>query len=253
MAQQQVKSKQRVADFGEVNTAEREVNAMLDLVKPETERIDSRFLEPACGDGNFCAEILRRKLAVCKRKYGKLPEDYGRESMMAVGSIYGVDILADNAAACRERLYSIWENEYTAVCKRRRETPSEDICQSVCFMLSRNIICGNALTMMEVDELGKDTSQPIVFSQWSQLRNPITGLWMFKREDSRFDDTLREAQEQIEPDKIPIKEQPKQQNDEPEQMTFGDFASLSPDKDDVSRPVREYPPIYYREVWKYGD
>ena len=69
--EKQVKSKQRVADHGEVFTAEREVNAMLDLVKQETERIDSRFLEPACGDGNFLSEILRRKLAVVKRSYGK--------------------------------------------------------------------------------------------------------------------------------------------------------------------------------------
>ena len=72
----QVKSKQRVADHGEVFTADREVNAMLDLVKQETERIDSRFLEPACGDGNFLAEILRRKLAVVKANYRKSPADY---------------------------------------------------------------------------------------------------------------------------------------------------------------------------------
>ena len=72
----QVKSKQRVADHGEVFTAEREVNAMLDLVKQETERIDSRFLEPACGDGNFLAEILRRKLAVVKANYRRNPADY---------------------------------------------------------------------------------------------------------------------------------------------------------------------------------
>ena len=74
----QVKSKQRVADHGEVFTAEREVNAMLDLVKQETERIDSRFLEPACGDGNFLAEILRRKLAVVKARYKNNIADYER-------------------------------------------------------------------------------------------------------------------------------------------------------------------------------
>ena len=76
--EKQVKSKQRVADHGEVFTAEREVNAMLDLVKQETERIDSRFLEPACGDGNFLSEILRRKLAVVKRRHGRSAADYGR-------------------------------------------------------------------------------------------------------------------------------------------------------------------------------
>ena len=120
MADRQVKSKQRVADHGEVFTAEREVNAMLDLVKQETERIDSTFLEPACGDGNFLAEILRRKLAVVKREY--YPRrgscyDYELQAMKAVMSIYGVDILQDNVEACRERLFQIFDTEYTAACK----------------------------------------------------------------------------------------------------------------------------------------
>ena len=87
---EQVKSKQRVADHGEVFTNEREVNAMLDMVKQETERIDSRFLEPACGDGNFLAEILRRKLAVVTQRYGKNPRDWEKYAFVAVGSIYGV-------------------------------------------------------------------------------------------------------------------------------------------------------------------
>ena len=79
----QIKSKERVRERGEVFTAEREVNAMLDLVKDETERIDSTFLEPACGDGNFLAEILRRKLAVCERVYGKNAADYEKYSFYA--------------------------------------------------------------------------------------------------------------------------------------------------------------------------
>ena len=73
MENQQVRSKQRVSDYGEVFTAAREVNAMLDLVKDETQRIDSRFLEPACGEGAFLTEILRRKLAVVKSRYKKNP------------------------------------------------------------------------------------------------------------------------------------------------------------------------------------
>lgn len=112
MAEKQVKSRQRVADHGEVFTAEREVRAMCDLVKSETERIESRFLEPACGNGNFLAEVLRRKLAVVKSRYGKSPSDYERYSVLAVTSIYGVDILADNAQECRERLFALWNEEY---------------------------------------------------------------------------------------------------------------------------------------------
>lgn len=112
----QVKSKQRVADYGEVFTAEREVKAMCDLVKDETERIDSRFLEPACGEGAFLIEILRRKLAVVRKKYSRSITDYEKNSLLAVSSLYGVDILADNAKACRERLFEIWDSEYKAVC-----------------------------------------------------------------------------------------------------------------------------------------
>ena len=108
--EKQVKSKERVADRGEVFTAEREVKAMCDLVKDETERIDSRFLEPACGDGNFLAEILRRKLAVVKNKYRKSTYDYEMYSVLAVTSIYGVDIMLDNVQDCRERLFKIWDS-----------------------------------------------------------------------------------------------------------------------------------------------
>ena len=118
LAARQVKSKQRVADHGEVFTADREVNAMLDLVKQETERIDSRFLEPACGDGNFLAEILRRKLAVVKRKYGKSPYEYERYAVVAATSIYGVDIMQDNVDDCRVRMFEIWDKEYTQNCKK---------------------------------------------------------------------------------------------------------------------------------------
>ena len=103
----QTKSKQRVTDHGEVFTAEREVKAMCDLVKRETERIESRFLEPACGNGNFLAEVLSRKLAVVKSRYGKNPPDYEKYSVIAVTSIYGVELLPDNAAECRARLFDL--------------------------------------------------------------------------------------------------------------------------------------------------
>ena len=113
----QIKSKERVAAHGEVFTAEREVNAMLDLVKQETERIDSRFLEPACGTGNFLVKILERKLDVVKKKYRRSPLDFERNSVLALSSIYGVDILADNAETCRDRLFKIWNKAYKSVCK----------------------------------------------------------------------------------------------------------------------------------------
>ena len=103
----QIKSKERVAQRGEVFTAEREVNAMLDLVANECLRPDSRFLEPACGDGNFLSAILKRKLAELRRKYKKSPRDYEKQAIVAIGSLYGVDIMNDNVEVCRERLFSI--------------------------------------------------------------------------------------------------------------------------------------------------
>ena len=160
----QVKSKQRVADHGEVFTAEREVKAMCDLVADECLRIDSRFLEPACGDGNFLAEILKRKLTVVTKKYKKLAYDWERNSLLALGSLYGVDILADNASVCRERLFGIWDDEYKAVCKSECNDETRNSARCI---LEHNIICGNALTLMTVDENQVDTEIPIVFSEWT--------------------------------------------------------------------------------------
>ena len=136
---QQIKSRERVTNHGEVFTAAREINAMLDLVKTETERIESRFLEPACGNGNFLAEILRRKLAVVKRKYGGplTQPDFEMWSVIAVMNIYGVELLTDNAAACRERLFTIWDEAYQNNCKNA----VDDECQAaVRYILERNIL-----------------------------------------------------------------------------------------------------------------
>ncbi|MDY4588699.1 MAG: hypothetical protein SPD47_09635 [Oscillospiraceae bacterium] len=162
--EQQVKSRKRVADHGEVFTAEREVKAMCDLVKPETERIDSRFLEPACGDGNFLSEVLARKMAVVRKKYRRSVVDYEMNSLLAVSSLYGVDILADNVEACRQRLFDLWDKEYRSVCKKEC---NDNMRRAIRFILGRNIVCGNALTLMCVDENAQDTSEPIVFSEWA--------------------------------------------------------------------------------------
>ena len=130
----QVKSKERVADHGEVFTNEREVNAMLDLVKQETERIESRFLEPACGEGAFLKEILRRKLEVVKNRYKKSPYDYERYAVLALSSIYGVDILEDNTEICRQNLYDIWNSKYTKYAKDQ----ANDQCREVAkFILKK--------------------------------------------------------------------------------------------------------------------
>lgn len=169
----QVKSKKRVTDHGEVFTSEREVNAMLDLVKQETERIDSRFLEPACGNGNFLAEVLRRKLAVVEAKYKKSQLDYERYAIIAISSIYGVDILEDNAQECRERLFNIFDEQYTKLYKNERK---EECRASVKFLFKRNILWGDAL-----DFTNPVTKEPIVFSEWSTVNGN-----MLKRRDYVF-------------------------------------------------------------------
>lgn len=176
MVAKQIKSRKRVVDHGEVFTSGCEVNAMLDLVKQETERIDSRFLEPACGDGNFLTEILCRKLSVVKKKYRKSPIDYEKNAVLAATSIYGVDILYDNVEACRKRMFNIWNKEYTAVCK----TEANDDCrEAVKFIFKRNILCGDALSMKTL------VGEPIVFSEWAF----ITGFNL-QRSDYRLDKLL---------------------------------------------------------------
>ncbi len=170
---QQVKSKKRVTDHGEVFTAEREVNAMLDLVKQETERIDARFLEPACGNGNFLIEVLRRKLAIVKERYAKNQLEYERYAVTAVSSIYGVDILQDNVSECRKRLLDFFNVEYTAIFKNERKI---ECCRSVDYILQKNILWGDALSMKTPDE----RAEPIVFSEWSF----VTGSQIKRRDFS---------------------------------------------------------------------
>ncbi|MFN5576949.1 MAG: hypothetical protein ACK5BH_11725, partial [Bacteroidota bacterium] len=123
--------------------------AMLDLVKHETERIDSRFLEPACGNGNFLAEVLRRKLKVVDQRYGNIQMDWERYAVIAVSSIYGVDILEDNAKECRERLYIIFDDFYTALFMDK----CKDECRrSIRFLFDRNILWGDALDFTNKDD-----------------------------------------------------------------------------------------------------
>ena len=173
MNSKQVKSKKRVADHGEVFTNEREVNAMLDLVKHETERIESRFLEPTCGTGYFLAEVIRRKLNVVDSRYSKSQLEWERYAVLAVSSIYGVDILEDNAQECRERLFKIFDERYTTHFKDKCK---DDCRKSIHFLLKRNILLGDAL-----DYTNPDTKEPIVFSEWSAVNGS-----MLKRRDYMF-------------------------------------------------------------------
>jgi len=168
-----IKSKQRVRDHGEVFTPDFIVNDMLDLVKNETERIDSRFLEPACGDGNFLAPVLERKLEVVKKKYGSSQTEFERMAFLAASSIYGVELLQDNVEACIERLFDIVNDIYSKLYKDKRK---DDFIKSIRFVLNRNILQGDALTLKKTD--GKEY---IIFSEWSLANGSL-----IKRRDFQY-------------------------------------------------------------------
>lgn len=171
--EQQVKTKMRVTDYGEVFTSDREVNAMLDLVKQETERIDSRFLEPACGNGNFLAEVLKRKLAVVENRYRTSQVEWERNSLIAISSIYGVDILEDNTLECQERLFDLFSKSYLKVFDTKYKL---ELLTSVKFILSKNIIWGDATSYCI-----PYTSKPIIFCEWTPIGDLIQRKdWVFE-------------------------------------------------------------------------
>jgi len=219
-AVRQIKSKERVAEHGEVFTDEREVNAMLDLVKDESSRIESRFLEPACGNGNFVIEVLNRKLVTVRKKYGRSPSDYEKFSIIAVSSIYGVDILEDNVKECRKRLYDFWNRHYTEICGSESR---EEVRKAAKYIIRHNILHGDALTML------KNNGEPIVFAQWDlAMGNKLQRL------DYRLDSLMRT------------------QDEDQMELDFG-MQEWNTDRDadtSISEPVKKYPLVNYWEVQK---
>ncbi len=214
----QVKSKDRVAEHGEVFTNEREVNAMLDLVKQETERIDSRFLEPACGEGAFLKEILRRKLEVARRESKNKAYDYEIKSIQALTSVYGIDILEDNTEICRQNLYNIWNTEYTKHAKKQ----ANDRCREIAkFILKKNIICGDALNLRTL------TGEPIIFAEWVFNSSDTV-----KRRDFKLNDLLEAEEEQI-------------------SIFMLEWEFDEDIQKYIPKPIKEYPPTYYMRLNDY--
>lgn len=211
----QVKSRRRVADHGEVFTNPREVNAMLDLVKDESERIDSRFLEPACGDGNFLIEILRRKLTTVRSRYPKGSADCRKYALQAISSIYGIELLPDNASQCRSRLY-----DYVASLKKEWQSESDqdnaDFIANVRYLLQRNIVQGDALTYTAAD------GRPIVFSEWTFVGDRV------QRRDFRFNFLVEQTHQYSLFD----------EQGEPQRF---------------DEPVREFPLVHYTKIYSYGE
>ena len=231
--QSQIKSRQRVADHGEVFTNPREVNAMLDLVRDESFRLDSRFLEPACGDGNFLIEILRRKLSLLKDI--KSQTEWEFKSLIVVGSCYGIDILPDNAEACRARLEEYVLSQHPAserlnahraintiqadrrsVVTQRSVVDENPYLLSLRYMLRKNIVCGDALTYRTTE------NKPITFCEWT----PIAGSLQFSRRDFQFDFLVTQSH----------------------QYSLFDEQGEAQSFDE---PVRTYPPLHYTQLYRY--
>jgi hypothetical protein len=183
------------------------VEAMLDLVKGETERIDSRFLEPACGDGNFLVQILRRKLAAVELKYGKSDFEKRQYSLLALMCLYGIELLTDNIADCRANLLGIFA-EYLNL------TQSDVLYRSAFYVLSENLVHGDALTMRAQGNL------PITFAEWGYL-----GKGKFQRRDFRLDTLTLSS-------------------------TFSEEGSLFAHlgKHELFTPIKTYPPMTVNEL-----
>jgi hypothetical protein len=163
------KSKQRVADHGEVFTPAWMVEAMLDLVKDETERIDARFLEPACGSGNFLIRILQRKLAAVQLKFGKSDFDKQHYALLGLMCTYGIELLADNIAECRANMLRVFAVDLAIA-------ESDDLYRAASYVLSQNLVHGDAMTMLT------SNGNPITFAEWGYL-----GRGKFQRRDFRLE------------------------------------------------------------------
>jgi hypothetical protein len=164
-----IKSKKRVADHGEVFTPPWLVDAMLDLVKDEAERIDSRFLEPACGSGNFLVRVLQRKLTAVQVKFGKSDFEKRHYALLGLMCTYGIELLEDNIAECRANMLEVLA-DYLNV------SEADDVYHAASFVLSQNLVHGDALTMRTTD------GEPIIFAEWGYL-----GKGKFQRRDFRLD------------------------------------------------------------------
>jgi len=164
-----IKSKKRVADHGEVFTPVWLVDAMLDLVKGETERIDARFLEPACGSGNFLVKVLQRKLAAVESKFGKSEFERKQYALLALMCAYGIELLPDNIAECRANMLEVL-GDYLKI------DQADDCYRAASYVLAQNIVHGDALTMLAQD------GAPITFAEWGYI-----GRGKFQRRDFRLD------------------------------------------------------------------
>lgn len=202
-----IRSKGRVAEHGEVFTPAWMVDAMLDLVEGEADRIDARFLEPTCGSGNFLVQVLQRKLTSVENKFGKSRFDRQNYALLGLMCIYGIEVLADNIAECRSNMLETFA-EYLSI------SPDEDAYLAARYVLSQNLLQGDALTMQSAD------SVPITFAEWGHL-----GKGKYQRRDFRLDVLTGSSAFSAE-DSL--------------------FSGLG--KHEIFTPIRAYPPMSMRDL-----
>jgi hypothetical protein len=202
-----IKSKRRVADHGEVFTPRWLVEQMLDLVKGETERIDSRFLEPACGSGNFLVPVLQRKLAAVEARFGQADFERRHYALLAVMCTYGIELLPDNIAECRANMLEVFASYLNL-------SETDELYLAAFYVLSHNIVHGDALTMLMHDGL------PLTFAEWGYL-----GKGKFQRRDFRLEGLAQMS-------------------------SFSQEGSLFAHlgKHEIFTPLKAYPPINVREL-----
>ncbi len=207
-----VRSKKRVADHGEVFTPPHLVSAMIDLVGGEADRIDSRFLEPACGSGNFLVAVLLRKLATARARYGSSAFERRHHALLALMSIYGIELLADNVVECRQNLLEIFVSDVNA-------DADDDLSLAASVVVAANVVHGDALTM----QTRAEPAEPITFAEWSYL-----GKGQYHRRDFRFDVLT-------------------QMSSFGEDTLFGDVA-----KHEIFTPLRDYGLLTLADIAKGG-
>ena len=212
-----VKSKQRTVEFGEVFTSKKIVDSMIDLIDEGKLSIESRFLEPACGNGNFLYEILEKKLKSVEDKYKKDQSDYERYSILAVSSIYGIDILRDNVLECRKRLLNLYIEKYK---NNFKDKVNDKSILSISYILDHNIIVGDALSLKISDKSNK----PIIFSEWTFVNTS-----MVKRRDYTLANLIEYRP--FESDTL--------FSDAGEQVV-------------IPKTIKEYPLVHYLDFKKYG-
>jgi hypothetical protein len=213
-----MKSKKRIADHGEVFTPAWLVESMLDLVKSESERIDSRFLEPACGSGNFLVSILRRKLAAVELKFGKSDFEKRHYALLALMCTYGIELLEDNIAECRANMLEILADYLNL-------DESDILYRVAAYVLAQNIVHGDALRMRTSD------GGPLTFAEWGYL-----GKGKFQRRDFRLDVLTRSATWSEAGTLFAQPENHAQRG-----------------KHEIFTPVRTYPPMTVRDLAAVGE